>query len=138
MCVCLALGSSAVWPSGCLLVRLPNLRVFASATQCNLRVGVLHLLSLSFPSSPLPPRPLLLRPPLAHADSSTSTGRYFSAGAALQPGGMRSDSVPGKEEASPSQKYVDMLIDFPKLSICVLQGESALNALIILARRPAA
>ncbi|CAK9787257.1 ClpP/crotonase [Cutaneotrichosporon oleaginosum] len=50
----------------------------------------------------------------------TSTGRFFSAGAALQPGGMQTE---GKGQGKgASELYVNMLIDFPKLAVCVLNG----------------
>ncbi|GMK58841.1 hypothetical protein CspeluHIS016_0602830 [Cutaneotrichosporon spelunceum] len=53
-------------------------------------------------------------------DPSTSTGRFFSAGAALSPGGMGSE---GRSQGKgPSEQYVNMLIDFPKLAVCVLNG----------------
>ncbi|BEJ06912.1 hypothetical protein CcaverHIS641_0401810 [Cutaneotrichosporon cavernicola] len=50
----------------------------------------------------------------------TSSGRFFSAGAAISPGGMGGEGrAKGK---GPSELYVNMLIDFPKLAVCVLNG----------------
>lgn len=53
---------------------------------------------------------------------STSTGRYFSAGAAIGAGGMGADGPVTPRTESPATKYIAMLIDFPKLAVCALQG----------------
>ncbi|WOO79627.1 Enoyl-CoA delta isomerase 2, mitochondrial [Vanrija pseudolonga] len=50
----------------------------------------------------------------------TSTGRFFSSGASISPGGMGGGDI--KKGENPARDYIDALIDFPKLLVAALQG----------------